>query len=174
MDATKQDMVSQAARDAERSLVNHAQTPGFSVGVDGRTTRSVIGGQNDAISSGLMQINPAEIVASHLQTPAAEFGAHPEIKWTRTALGGYSPVRSKALEEALEDDLLGGVRYNIRNGVHSFISDVRFAPPREYLPDRGKSGKYYWLFDILNGDWFPASVEESTFSKMGKLIGIGR
>ena len=174
MDATKQDMVSQAARDAERSLVNHAQTPGFSVGVDGRTTRSVIGGQNDAISSGLMQINPAEIVASHLQTPAAEIGAHPEIRWTRTGFGGYAPVRGKVLEEAVEVVLLGGIRYNIRIGVRSFISVVRFAPPREYLPDRGKSGKYYWLFDILNGDWFPASVEESTFSRMGKLIGIGR
>ena len=174
MDATKQDMVRQLARDAERSLNNHAQTPGFSVGVDGRTTRSVIGGQNDATGSSLFSVKPPELMVSHPQAPATEAGSHPEIMVLRTALGGYAPVRSKAATDALEEDYLASSRYKVRNGLGAFFSDERFAPPREYLPDGGKSGKYYWLYDHVNGDWFAASVEEPTSKKFWRQLGIGR
>lgn len=174
IDQTKQDMAMQLARSAERSLIKTGQPPGFQLGVDGRVTRQVIDGQNDATSSSLFTVKPAELVASHPQTPNAEAGSHPELKWTRTGLGGYAPARSQALEEAMEDDTLGAIRYNIRNGIGSFMSDQRFAPPRRYLPDGGKSGRYYWLYDHVNGDWFPADVREPTFTKFKRQFGFGR
>ena len=160
MDATKQDMVSQAARDAERSLVNHAQTPGFSVGVDGRTTRSVIDGQNDAISSGLMQIKPAEIVASDPQRFAAEAGSVPEIRFSRTSDGGYAPMRSKALEEALEDDLIGSIGWNLRNRLSANLFDSRsVAPPDKFLP----SSDYTWVYSILRQAWYPMKKDAAWY-----------
>lgn len=150
MDATKQDMVRQLARDSERSLINHAQTPGFSVGVDGRTTRSVIDGQNNATGSRFFTAKPPEVAVSHPSTPAAEAGTHPEIKFVRTANGGYTPVRSTALEEALEDDLLGSISWNVRNYLGQFTNDQRFAPPRDYLP----SSDHDWVYDGLRGEWY--------------------
>lgn len=174
MDATKQDMVRQLARDAERSLINHAQTPGFSVGVDGRTTRSVIDGQNDAVGSSLFKVKPPELFASHPDTPAAEAGSHPEIKFTRTALGGYTPVRSQAVEEAMEDDYLAGLRYNVRNGLGSALSDPAFAPPRESLPDRGKTGRWSWMFDPYSGDWYAWDRRRGFGSKLTDVLPFGR
>lgn len=163
------DMLRQAARDAERAINNQQQVPSFPVGRNG----AVINGQGDSTTSSLFKVKPPELWANHPETSFAEAGSHPEIKFARTALGGYSPVRSQALEEALEDDYLGGFRYNLRNGLGTALSDPRFAPPKEYLPDKGKSGRYYWLFDNVNGDWFAADTRDSTLRKMKQTI-LGR
>lgn len=163
------DMLRQAARDAERAINNQQQVPSFPVGRNG----AVIDGQGDSTTSSLFKVKPPELWANHPETSFAEAGSHPEIKFARTALGGYSPVRSQALEEALEDDYLGGLRYNLRNGLGTALSDPRFAPPKEYLPDKGKSGRYYWLFDNINGDWFAADVRDSTLKKIKQTI-LGR
>lgn len=171
MDATKQDMVRQLARDSERSLISHAQTPGFSVGVDGRTTRSVIDGQNDATGSSLFKVKPPELFASHPGTPAAEAGTHPEIKFVRTASGGYAPVRSQALEEALEDDLLGSISWNIRNGLGNMSNDQRYAPPRDYLP----SPSHDWFYDGIRGEWYPVKKGDKLRNRpFGKSRYLGR
>lgn len=160
------DMLRQAARDAERSINNQQQVPSFPVGRNG----AVISGQGDSTTSSLFKVKPPELWANHPETSFAEAGSHPEIKFARTALGGYSPVRSQALEEALEDDYLGGLRYNLRNGLGTTFSDPRFAPPKEYLPDKGKSGRYYWLYDNISGDWFAADARDSTLKKMKQTI----
>ena len=146
----KQDMAMQLARDSTRALNNSAQTPGFQMGVDGRTTRSVIDGQNNATGSRFFTAKPPEVAVSHPSTPAAEAGTHPEIKFVRTANGGYTPVRSTALEEALEDDLLGSISWNVRNYLGQFTNDQRFAPPRDYLP----SSDHDWVYDGLRGEWY--------------------
>lgn len=160
------DMLRQAARDAERSINNQQQVPSFPVGRNG----AVIDGQGDSTTSSLFKVKPPELWANHPETSFAEAGSHPEIKFARTALGGYSPVRSQALEEALEDDYLGGLRYNLRNGLGTTFSDPRFAPPRQYLPDQGKSGRYYWLYDNISGDWFAADARDSTLKKMKQTL----
>lgn len=157
MDATKQDMVRQLARDAERSLNNHAQTPGFSVGVDGRTTRSVIDGQNNATGSSLMSVKPAEIVASSPFRPEAEAGSVPEVRWARTPDGGYSPMRSKALEEALEDDTLGSIAWNLRNRIGPSLGDSYASvasPPPDFLPN-GDSKTYGWTYNPWKQAFYP-------------------
>ncbi len=163
------DMLRQAARDAERAINNQQQVPAFPVGRNG----AVIDGQGDSTTSSLFKVKPPELWANHPQTPFAEAGSHPETKWARTALGGYSPVRSQAMEEALEDDYIGGLRFNLRNGLGAAFSDPRFAPPKDLLPDRGKSGRYYWLFDNVSGDWFPADALDSKWSKFKSTL-IGR
>lgn len=149
MDATKQDMVRQLARDAERSLINHAQTPGFSVGVDGRTTRSVIDGQNNAIGSSLMKVKPAEIVASDPKAYHAEAGSVPEVRFARTSDGGYAPVRSSALEEALEDDWLGSLAWNVRNFLAPSFGSQSSRPPDNY-----KRSDEDWVFKPARGAWY--------------------
>lgn len=144
----KMDMVRQLARDAERATVNQQLGPAFpNIGRDGR----VIAGQGDALSGGLFKVSPPEIMASEPSTPASESGTHPEIRFTRTATGGYAPIRSKVLEEALEDDFLGSVAWNIRNSLGNLSNDQRFAPPRSYLPDRDS----VWFFDAVRGEWYP-------------------
>lgn len=164
------DAVATLANGARMAITHQQQNPPFPVSRNG----TVIDGQGDSTVSSLFKVKPPELWANHPQTPFAEAGSHPEIKWTRTAFGGYSPVRSQALEEALEDDYIGGLRFNVRNGLGSIRSDQRFAPPREYLPDRGKSGQYYWLYDIINGDWFPASVREPVSTKFKRQFGFSR
>lgn len=163
------DAVATLANGARMAITHQQQNPPFPVGRNG----AVIDGQGDSTTSQLFKVKPPELWANHPQTPFAEAGSHPEIKWTRTAIGGYAPVRSQAVEEALEDDYLGGLRFNIRNTLGSALSDPRFAPPREYLPDRGRTGRYYWLFDNINGDWFPADALEPKSSKYKKVI-LGR
>ncbi len=166
----KMDMVRQLARDAERATVNQQLGPAFpNIGRDGR----VMPGQGDALSGGLFKVKPAELVASHPQTPFAEAGTNPELKFVRTASGGYAPVRSSAVEEALEDDWLGGARFNVRNALGSALSDNRYAPPRSYLPNNGRDG-HYWLFDNVTGDWFPAHPSESKWLKFRRTLGFDR
>lgn len=153
-DSIKMDMVRQLARDAERAVNTQQQVPAmpsFRTRADGAT---IMPGQGDATTSSLFKVKPPELVASHPETPYAEAGSHPEVKWARTALGGYTPVRSEALEEALEDDWLGGLRYTIRNSLGSATSSESFAPPRALLPDHGKTGRYSWMFDNYSGDWY--------------------
>lgn len=164
------DMLRQAARDAERSINNQQQVPTFPVGRNG----AVISGQGDSTTSSLFKVKPPELWANHPQTPFAEAGSHPEIKFTRSALGGYTPVRSQALEEALEDDYIGGLRFNIRNGIGSAISDPSFAPPRDSLPDRGKTGKWSWMFDPYSGDWYAWNRDRGYGEKLTDILPFGR
>lgn len=170
----KQDMAMQLARDSARALNNSAQTPGFQIGVDGRTTRSVIDGQNNATGSSLFEVKPPELMASHPSTPATEAGTGPELKLVRTALGGYTPVRGKSVEEAMEDDYLAGLRFNIRNGLGSSLSASDFAPPRDYLPDRGKTGRWSWMFDPYSGDWYAWDRSRGFGSKLTDVLPFGR
>lgn len=173
-DAIKMDMVRQLARDAERAVNTQQQVPAmpsFRTRADGAT---IMPGQGDATTSSLFKVEPPELVASHPETPYAESGSHPEIKWTRTALGGYAPVRSQALEEALEDDWLGGLRYNIRNSVGSALSSESFAPPKALLPDGGKSGRYFWMYDNFSGDWYPFDRSAPISRKIKNVIPFSR
>lgn len=150
---TRQDMAMQLARSAERSLIKTGQNPGFQVGVDGRTTRQVIDGQNDAIGSKLFKVKPPELIASHPDRPFAEAGSHPEVKWSRTSDGGYAPMRSQALEEALEDDLIGSISWNVRNRLAPFVMGEAYnaPPPDENLPSKSHG----WAYNVWKGAYYP-------------------
>jgi len=150
----KWDMAMDAARNAERSVRTQQQVPAMpSLGRDG----SVIAGQGDATSPAGIESKPAEIVVNDPQTRTAEAGTHPDKRWLRTSNGGYQPVRSEAAQQALEDDVVGSFRYDVRNGLANMANRQDNAPPRALLPDGGR-GNYFWFWDGILGEWYPVKV----------------
>lgn len=155
------DMLRQAARDAERAINNQQQVPPFPVGRNG----AVIDGQGDSTTSSLFKVKPAELVANDPQRFAAEAGSVPEIRFSRTSDGGYAPMRSQALEEALEDDWLGSVGWNLRNRLAPNLYDASdAAPPDSYLPSR----EYEWVFNIPKQAWYAIKKDRGFFEYPSK------
>lgn len=137
----------------------------------GRDART-LPGQGDAHTSNLFTVKPAEVVASDPATPAAEAGTHPEITYFRTADGGYAPMRSNQASQSLEDDSIGNIAYHVRNRLGSFNSNQEFAPPRSYLPSRGKNPDEFWIYDNLRGAWYPSRHSLPTHKKFLRAIGL--
>lgn len=137
-------------------------------GLDGRT----LPGQGDAHTTILTKTVPIELLASHPQTPHATAGTQPENQYFRAGDGGYSHLRSSEAAQVLEDDTLGSARYNVRNGLGTFFSEQSYAPPRDYLPNRGRDPDYYWIFDNLRGTWHPARHSDGGWKNFKRSIGI--
>ena len=155
------DMLRQAARDAERAINNQQQVPSFPVGRNG----AVIDGQGDSTTSSLFKVKPAELVANDPQRFAAEAGSVPEIRFSRTSDGGYAPMRSQALEEALEDDWLGSLGWNLRNRLAPNLYDAPdAAPPDSYLPSR----EYEWVFNVPKQAWYAIKKNRGFFEYPSK------
>ena len=122
-----------------------------SIASDGRT----MPGQGDATSSSLFTTKPPELAISHPQTPAAEAGTHPEIRYFRTADGGYSMARSDAYADSTDDDFAGQLSWELRNRLPATAWDsARSAPPRVYLPDSGAGG-WDWTYNPLLQAYYP-------------------
>lgn len=122
-----------------------------SIAPDGRT----MPGQGDATSSSLFTTKPPELAISHPQTPAAEAGTHPEIRYFRTADGGYSMARSDAYADSTDDDFAGQLSWELRNRLPATVWDsARSAPPRAYLPDSGAGG-WDWTYNPLLQAYYP-------------------
>ena len=122
-----------------------------SIAPDGRT----MPGQGDATSSSLFVTKPPELAISHPQTPAAEAGTHPEIRYFRTADGGYSMARSEAYADSTDDDFAGQLSWELRNRLPATVWDsARSAPPRAYLPDAGAGG-WDWSYNPLLQAYYP-------------------
>ena len=152
----QQDMVLRQAKASEQAVRTQQQVPAMpSLGRDG----SVIPGQGDATSPAGIEAKPAEIVVNDPQTRTAEAGSHPDKRWLRTSTGGYQPVRSEAAQNALEDDIVGSFRYDMRNGLANMANSQDNAPPRAFLPDGGR-GNYFWFWDGVLGEWYPVKVGE--------------
>jgi hypothetical protein len=150
----QQDMVLRQAKASEQAVRTQQQVPAMpSLGCDG----SVIAGQGDATSPAGIEAKPAEIVVNDPQTRTAEAGSHPDKRWLRTSTGGYQPVRSEAAQNALEDDIVGSFRYDMRNGLANMANSQDNAPPRAFLPDGGR-GNYFWFWDGVLGEWYPVKV----------------
>lgn len=150
----QQDMVLRQAKASEQAVRTQQQVPAMpSLGRDG----SVIAGQGDATSPAGIEAKPAEIVVNDPQTRTAEAGSHPDKRWLRTSTGGYQPVRSEAAQNALEDDIVGSFRYDMRNGLANMANSQDNAPPRAVLPDGGR-GNYFWFWDGVLGEWYPVKV----------------
>lgn len=138
------------AKASQSAVRSQQQVPAMPVyGRDG----TIMPGQGDATSPAGIEVKPAEIIANDPQTRFAEAGSHPDTRWLRTATGGYQPVRSDTAQNALEEDIIGSVRYETRNGLGNFSNDQRFAPPRTYLPNGGRDG-HSWFYDFVNGEWY--------------------
>lgn len=123
------------------------------IGRDGRT----LPGQGDAHTS-LFTVKPVEIQASEPTRPAQEAGSVPEVRFGRTADGGYTPMRSQALEEALEDDFLGSAAWNMRNRIIPTAWDSAGSPPpNDFLP----KGHDRWAFNPIKQAWYPVRKGDS-------------
>lgn len=150
----QQDMVLRQAKAAEQAVRTQQQVPPMpSLAPDG----SLMPGQSNATSPGGIESKPAEIVVNDPQTRTAEAGSHPDKRWLRTSTGGYQPVRSEAAQNALEDDVVGSFRYDMRNGLANMANSQDNAPPRAFLPDGGR-GNYFWFWDGVLGEWYPVKV----------------
>ncbi|WP_304022971.1 hypothetical protein [Desulfovibrio piger] len=152
IDSMKWDMAMQAARNAEQSVRTQQQVPAMpSLAPDGRT----MPGQGDATSSSLFKVKPPELAISHPQTPAAEAGTHPEIRYFRTSDGGYSMARSEAYADSTDDDTAGMLSWELRNRVPAIFWDSSSsAPPNSYLPDGG-AGAWGWSYNPLLQAYYP-------------------
>lgn len=178
LDYTKTMTMSQVARDAiasNNAIRNQQQVPfmpSLRTRPDGSVAGIIIPGQADSTTSSLFTVKPAELIASHPQTPYAEAGSVADLSFSRTGLGGYSPVRSSAVSQLLEDDYFGNLRFNIRNQLGFLLGDQRFAPPRDFLPDHGRDPRYMWAPDWLNGDWFPYHTGDSRLKALKGVFGF--
>lgn len=152
IDSMKWDMAMQAARNAEQSVRTQQQVPAMpSLAPDGRT----VSGQGDATSSSLFKVKPPELAISHPQTPAAEAGTHPEIRYFRTSDGGYSMARSEAYADSTDDDRAGMLSWELRNRVPAIFWDSSSsAPPDSYLPDGG-AGAWGWSYNPFLQAYYP-------------------
>lgn len=148
----KQDDALRLANAAVRSSWSQQLPPPMpSIAPDGRT----MPGQGDATSSSLFVTKPPELAISHPQTPAAEAGTHPEIRYFRTADGGYSMARSEAYADSTDDDFAGQLSWELRNRLPATVWDsARSAPPRAYLPDAGAGG-WDWSYNPLLQAYYP-------------------
>ncbi|GBR76949.1 hypothetical protein NO2_1420, partial [Candidatus Termititenax persephonae] len=156
-------IVDQQARTSERAISTQQQVPAMPGGR--RADGAIIDGQgNSSNLSALTKTNPATIIANDPANVTAEAGSNPEIKWARTSKDGFISVRSQALEEALEDDKIGNLQFNLRNKlVNPLLRPETAAPPDSYLPDRNKNGDLRWDYNYLTGEWSPRRKDDLTW-----------
>lgn len=129
-------------------------------------------GQGDSHPTRLTTVKPVEVAASHPLTKFAEAGLHPEVAFYESGDGGKSPLRSDKAAQALEDDLLGTLRWHVRNGLGTFMSDQRYAPPRTDLPDKGRDPDWYWVYDNIRGSWYPSRHSLGSWHNFKKTLGF--
>lgn len=156
-DTLRQKIVDNALASAQAMRTQAGQPPAMQqvipTGRDGRT----LPGQGDAHTS-LFTVKPVEIQASEPTRPAQEAGSVPEVRFGRTADGGYTPMRSQALEEALEDDFLGSAAWNMRNRIIPTVWDSAGSPPpNDFLP----KGHDRWAFNPIKQAWYPVRKGDS-------------
>jgi hypothetical protein len=154
-------IVDQQAKTSERAIATQQQVP--SMPGTTRADGAIISGQGDSSPlSQLTKTNPATIIANDPSNVTAEAGSNPEIKWARTGKDSYISVRSQALEEALEDDKIGNLQFNLRNKlVNPLLHPETAAPPASYLPDKGKNTRFD--YNYLTGEWAPRAKDDLTW-----------
>lgn len=171
-DRLRQQMIDNALASMQATRNQPGQPPAMQQVIPTGRDARILQGQGDAHTSNLFTVKPAEVVASDPATPAAEAGTHPEITYFRTADGGYAPMRSNQASQSLEDDSIGNIAYHVRNRLGSFNSNQEFAPPRSYLPSRGKNPDEFWIYDNLRGAWYPSRHSLPTHKKFLRAIGL--
>lgn len=156
-----------ASQRAVRNTALPPAMPSLRTRPDGATVGFIMPGQGDSTSSSLFEVKPAEITANNPTRIGQEAGSHPDIKFIRLDDGGYSPVRSQAQEEALEDDALGTLAWNIRNRIKPTLGFDYSPPPQSYLPD----GFDTWEYNIWNQAYYPSRSSSGILGRARKRFG---
>lgn len=95
-------------------------------------------------NSGLVNTVPMKREAVDPAKPSHEAGAISDIGYTRTASGGWAPLRSKGAMDRMDDDTLASIAWSIRNRLlPSLGDDSAFSPPFKAPPTHD------WRFNIL-------------------------
>lgn len=113
-----------------------------------------IPGQAQSYPNGLTENKPAEVVSSRPGNPHIEAGVHSDVAYDDAGNGTRAIMRSDKAQNALEDDTLGSIAWNLRNRLLPSIADIGNPPPAAELPDKGK-GKYGWTFNPFIQAWVP-------------------
>lgn len=114
-------------------------------GVPAPSDRYIIPGQSGAlptIPGTLVTDTPLKRIASAPDRPGTEPGAVTSMGYARTPSGGYEPIKSKDIQERLEDDHLGALMWFLKNRIYP-MAGVNHYPPPIKLPKDER-----WIYDI--------------------------
>jgi len=99
----------------------------------------VIPGQS---SSGIVKVKPFDPMSTAPGAPHSEAASVSSMGYANTPGGGLEPVKSKDMQERLEDDHLGNMAWFIKNRLAPMVG-VNSAPPNTPVPP----GYDAWVYD---------------------------
>lgn len=100
-------------------------------------------GQTNSASTGLVDIKPAEVTTSVPGAPNVQAGINPEVAFFDAGEGRYSINPGANIKNAIDDDLLGTLSWNIRNRLLPTLG-MNYAMP----PAKLEEGNM-WIFDPI-------------------------
>lgn len=139
------------------SAISTVRQPGTGPGMPGTSTvPALVGmpGQGDS-----PQIEPPNIELTRKIAPTmrgqphAEYGAGPEVMFTRTADGGYAPNIPQSLSESYESDDIGRWQWGWRNKYGPVGAGGTFAPPRMAIAHNRE-----WYYNPFTGAYYTRPV----------------
>lgn len=137
--------IAQLTSELQRNAASSAPAPSLTGQVPGG-----IDGQPDSL------VNPEPMTTTPHTVPGKEPGSNPSSGWLTNEDGSVSKVQSREAKNRLEEDMVGGILWNVNNRLvphvqHMFGGDIsEYAPPVELLP-KGAAG---WMYSGA-GDWIP-------------------
>lgn len=87
--------------------------------------------------------------------PHAEYGAIPEVVYSRTADGGYAPNIPQSLSESYESDDIGRWQWGWRNKYGPVGAGGTFAPPRMAIAHNRE-----WYYSPVRGAYYTRPVSK--------------
>lgn len=87
----------------------------------------------------------------------------PDVTWSRTADGGYFPVRSQDMADRLDDDIIGTIMWHLRNHLSPTFTDS-IHPPDSLLPPGyhwERQNLTYYPVKNLSRHIFPGNLQQA-------------
>lgn len=154
-DTLRQKIVDNALASAQAMRTQAGQPPAMQrLSSTGSGSGETIAGQAQSYPNALTENKPAEVISSMSGNPHIEAGVHPDVAYDDAGNGTRAIMRSDKAQNALEDDTLGSIAWNLRNRLLPSIADIGNPPPASELPDKGR-GKYGWTFNPFIQAWVP-------------------
>lgn len=105
-----------------------------------------------SVPEGTVVRQPSEVVTGSRGQPQTEPGVITDYSFQSRGGGRYGVVRSRDTAERLEDDIIGGLEWQLRNNIVPRVfggSHVPSPPPRSLLP-----AGYHWAYDRWRGEFY--------------------